>query len=73
VKIEFQLKRLFVVVKDDGCGFSLEDVKNRNQSFGIIGMRERTQILQGTMEITSAPQRGTKVMFQFPLNVQTLK
>ncbi|MBO8164273.1 MAG: histidine kinase [Brevibacillus sp.] len=67
VKLEFQPETLFLVVKDDGVGFSVEQTKRSGNSFGILGMRERTQLLQGKMEITSALQQGTKVFFQIPL------
>ncbi|UFJ40068.1 sensor histidine kinase [Brevibacillus humidisoli] len=67
VKLEFQPEMLYLVVKDDGVGFSVEKIQRSGHSFGILGMRERTQLLQGKMEITSAPQQGAKVFFQIPL------
>jgi two-component system sensor histidine kinase DegS len=67
VKIEFQQNNLMLIVKDDGVGFQIEEKKECGQSFGIMGMKERTQLLEGTMEISSAPMQGTKVMFHIPL------
>lgn len=67
VKLEFQPNVLYLVVKDDGAGFSVEEAQRSGTSFGLLGMRERTQLLQGTMEITSAPGEGTKVFFQIPI------
>ncbi|WP_126428744.1 sensor histidine kinase [Brevibacillus marinus] len=67
VKLEFQPDVLYLVVKDDGVGFSVEQAQRSGKSFGLLGMRERTQLLEGKMEITSAPHEGTKVFFQIPL------
>ncbi|MGC5324895.1 sensor histidine kinase [Brevibacillus sp. SYSU BS000544] len=67
VKVEFQSHMIYLVVKDDGIGFEMEELKRRGQSFGIMGMKERTQLLQGKMEIVAAPNQGTKIVFQIPL------
>lgn len=67
VKVEFQSHMIYLVVKDDGIGFEMEEQKRRGQSFGIMGMKERTQLLQGKMEIVAAPDQGTKIVFQIPL------
>lgn len=67
VKVEFQSHMIYLVVKDDGVGFELEETKRRGHSFGIMGMKERTQLLQGKMEIVAAPNQGTKIVFQIPL------
>ncbi len=67
VKIEFQENILHLIIKDDGIGFELDEVKRKGNSFGIMGMQERTQLLEGKMEIVSAPRQGTKVVFQIPV------
>ncbi|MGD8190293.1 sensor histidine kinase [Brevibacillus ginsengisoli] len=67
VKLEFQPDMVFIVVKDDGVGFVLNEVKRKGNSFGLMGMNERTQLLQGKMEIVSAPKQGTRVIFQIPM------
>ena len=64
VKIEWLHKGVNVVVKDNGTGFDKNSIKE--QSFGIIGMRERIELLKGTMDITSSIGKGTTVMFKFP-------
>ncbi|HZG15356.1 MAG TPA: histidine kinase [Candidatus Bathyarchaeia archaeon] len=67
VKMEFQHKQLVLVVKDDGIGFRIEEKQGNGESFGIMGMKERTQLLEGKMEIHSAPMQGTKIIFHIPL------
>jgi PAS domain S-box-containing protein len=60
---------LHLVVRDDGIGFDpaaigggASDVK-----LGQLGMRERALIVGGTIEVVSAPGRGTEVHARFPL------
>ena len=67
VKMEFQHKQLVLVVKDDGIGFRIEEKQGNGESFGIMGMKERTQLLEGKMEIHTAPMQGTKIIFHIPL------
>ena len=53
-------------VRDDGCGFSETDVPGPAQGhFGLQGIRERIGNRNGSMEIESAPGRGTKVTVSF--------
>lgn len=65
VKIEWRRDILNVIIKDDGKGFDLEEVKGK--SFGIIGMRERIDLLKGEMRIKSTINKGTVILFQIPL------
>ena len=37
------------------------------QSFGLLGVRERTCLLGGELRITSAPGKGTEVEARLPL------
>ncbi|MBI2868337.1 MAG: GAF domain-containing protein [Chloroflexi bacterium] len=49
-------------VEDNGHGFedSAKD-RHREGSLGIVGMRERAELLGGTLTITSRPGRGTRL------------
>jgi two-component system sensor histidine kinase DegS len=69
VKLEFVQESLSLVVKDDGVGFDLEKRLANGGSFGLLGMRERVQLLEGSVEMQSAPGEGTKVIFQIPLKM----
>jgi signal transduction histidine kinase len=53
-----------VTVRDDGAGF---DPAARTDGFGLLGMRERVQLLDGTLEIESTPGEGTTVSATFPV------
>jgi signal transduction histidine kinase len=50
-------------ISDDGDGF---DPINSTSGFGLLGMRERAQLLHGTVQITSSPGHGTIVAASFP-------
>ena len=53
-----------VEVTDDGKGF---DMKSPAGGLGLIGMRERLALVDGTLEIESAPGRGTTVLARVTL------
>ena len=46
-----------VVVEDDGKGFDPDTV--RPEALGLLGMRERLALLDGTLAIESAPGKGS--------------
>jgi len=55
-----------IEVQDNGIGFahpSLEDV----DSFGILGMKERADFIDGDLTIESSEGKGTRVVLQFPI------
>ena len=64
VKIEWLKNGVNILVKDNGKGFDKDSVKE--QSFGIIGMNERIEVLKGTIEINSSVGKGTSVIFKVP-------
>lgn len=70
VKMELLRKRVNILVKDDGRGFDLDKVmadKNR-EGYGLVGMRERVQLLDGEMNISTAPDQGTSISISVPVD-----
>ncbi len=58
------------IVEDDGCGFDAERLMNGplgEHSLGLHGMRERAELVGGTLTVESAPGRGTSVFVEVPL------
>ncbi len=51
-----------LVVHDDGCGFDPGGPPERDDSFGIIGMRERAETLGATLAVDSRPGFGTRLV-----------
>lgn len=66
VKVEWLRDTMNIVVKDNGKGFDPSQTKDK--SFGIIGMRERVELLKGEMKIMSTIGNGTTVLFRIPLH-----
>ena len=54
-------------VQDDGCGF-FSDGARKPQSLGLMGLRERVQLLGGSVVISSARGKGTTVEVSIPLD-----
>ncbi|MBE0675771.1 MAG: PAS domain S-box protein, partial [Bacteroidales bacterium] len=63
---------LTLEVVDDGTGFDLKKLNSR-ESLGFIGMRERIKQFNGTMEISSARNEGTRLTFKFPFNSKIIR
>ncbi len=67
IKIEFLENKIIVSVKDDGKGFDLKShVEKQNSGFGLLGMKERLQLLKGTLKIKTAPGKGTEIILSVP-------
>ena len=52
-------------VSDDGVGFDV-DAATSSQGLGLISMRERVSLVNGTILITSKPMGGTQVTVRVP-------
>ncbi|WP_110928379.1 sensor histidine kinase [Bacillus massiliglaciei] len=64
VKLSISKESATVVIKDDGKGFDASVQKAG--SFGLVGMKERVELLEGEMTIDSQPGAGTLVFIQIP-------
>src|SRR5690625_185032 len=64
VIIEIMPKQINVLVKDDGIGF--EKCEEKADSFGLIGMRERVELLDGKLIIASEKGKGTVIRINLP-------
>jgi len=63
---------LVAIIADDGVGFEvdreLEPSTDATPSYGLLGMRERVRLLSGTIEITSRPGGGTRIVVRVPIS-----
>jgi two-component system nitrate/nitrite sensor histidine kinase NarX len=55
-----------IVIEDDGRGFDLGGTLLDRDGFGLHSMRERMELIGGTLSIDSAPGRGTRVIARVP-------
>ena len=53
-----------LIIADNGKGFNQNSPK---ATLGILGMRERTAMLDGTFVIASEKQKGTRIIISIPL------
>ncbi|OZU88808.1 histidine kinase [Virgibacillus indicus] len=67
VKLEICKNNLTMLIKDNGKGFDTKQKKDK--SFGLIGMRERVEMLEGKMKINSKIDKGTSILIQVPYNL----
>jgi signal transduction histidine kinase len=61
---------LELVILDDGVGFDVERTFEQaagSGRLGLLGMRERVQIIGGSLEVHSQPDRGTRIRVSVPL------
>jgi len=55
-------------IKDNGTGFDVEQVlrARKTRRLGLLGMRERVEMIGGTFAVESAPGRGATVQARIP-------
>jgi signal transduction histidine kinase len=70
ITLEFQSEFAAVDIEDDGQGFDVEATfacGKDGSPFGLMGMRERVDLLGGTLVVESRPGEGTSVRVRVPL------
>ncbi|HEX8851046.1 MAG TPA: CheR family methyltransferase [Gemmatimonadaceae bacterium] len=70
VVIERRDGQVVAIIEDNGRGFDPTTLTAGNrEDLGVIGMRERAELLGGTLEIESGPKGGTTVFARIPIEV----
>jgi signal transduction histidine kinase len=57
-------------IQDDGVGFDVEAVNTsyeQRESLGMVNLRERAELVNGLLQIQSAPGQGTRIQVFIPL------
>jgi PAS domain S-box-containing protein len=57
---------IILIINDDGLGFNTQKKRNRAKGLGLIGMHERASLIGGSLEIESAPRKGTTIYVRIP-------
>jgi len=67
VKISLNMieDKFVMQIVDNGIGFKT-DKKNRPNSYGLLGMKERVYLLDGVLKISSLPGNGTTIQVEIP-------
>jgi two-component system, NarL family, sensor histidine kinase UhpB len=70
VSLKFDADPIELCIEDDGIGMTTEQIHRgwaRHQGWGLAGIQERAALSGGTLQIDSAPGRGTRLTVRIPL------
>jgi two-component system sensor histidine kinase DegS len=77
VKLDFGTQHLMLIISDDGIGFNVEEtlkqVKLKGSSYGLMGIFDRVDQLQGKIQIKSLQGVGTTYTVKLPINREVMK
>jgi signal transduction histidine kinase len=67
-----QIHEITMLVEDDGQGFDMGMVKEKDdQCLGLMGMRERVNLLGGSFVIEAGQGEGTRIRIRIPLSEES--
>ena len=69
VEVACDAESIRLDVRDNGCGFDPTQV-DTTQHLGLAGMRERVELLRGSVSVSSTPGQGTLVRARLPMMVE---
>jgi len=67
----FETDIALLEIEDDGLGFDVEAVNksyDKRGSLGMVNLRERSELVNGLLNIDSAPGKGTRIQVYIPLS-----
>jgi signal transduction histidine kinase len=71
-QLTFETKKVKLQVADDGVGFDMQEalpIRIRNKrGLGLMGMRERAELLGGRLQVESSPGNGTRITVELPFS-----
>jgi signal transduction histidine kinase len=70
VKLDCSASQVDLIISDRGTGFECGTIMSKG-GLGLITMRERVRLLNGTITIDSKPMCGTRVHVRVPLTVES--
>lgn len=73
IVLSFGHDRVTLDVKDDGIGFDADASPTAPTSVGLIGMRERVQLVGGVLAVRSTVGKGTRITVTVPVERDDLE
>jgi signal transduction histidine kinase/ligand-binding sensor domain-containing protein len=67
VELHYSSDMLMLTIEDKGVGFLVNEASGKAGHYGLLGMKERAATIDGSLELTSEPGRGTKVTLRVPI------
>ena len=71
VTVYFKKNKVSVSVADDGQGFDVVEALSSARGlrgFGLLSVKERIELVDGTSNIKSQPGKGTEISFEVPVH-----
>jgi len=65
IEIRWKPKSYYLHIEDNGCGFDADAVTAGN---GLANLRHRSEVLKGSLQITSKSGKGTHITLDAPLS-----
>ncbi|MBZ0309301.1 MAG: YHS domain-containing protein [Anaerolineae bacterium] len=70
ISVAYHPEDTHLTIEDDGCGFEPPQqmaVLSANGHFGLVGISERVEHLEGRLQLTSQPGTGTRIEIVLPV------
>jgi two-component system sensor histidine kinase DegS len=74
LEVSFRKDEMKLHIADNGIGFDVEQMETKlvnENHFGLLGMRERLELLEGRMELQSEKDSGTRITMYIPFGSET--
>ena len=72
ILVERHRNMVRAIVEDDGIGFDTE-ANHGERHLGLLGMRERAELLHGTVTIESSLEHGTSIFIEIPVQAEKIE
>jgi ligand-binding sensor domain-containing protein/signal transduction histidine kinase len=67
VELHYTKEIIRLDIRDDGCGFDDKSIATTSGHFGLLGIKERVEQIQGSLTIDTAPGQGTSIKIEIPI------
>lgn len=69
LSVERSPRGILMIIEDDGVGFDpgTLGIRDGKKHLGLVSMRERAEILGGTLDVYTAPEMGTTIQVTIPV------
>ncbi|MBZ0315704.1 MAG: sensor histidine kinase [Anaerolineae bacterium] len=71
IELAFSPEEVMLIVRDNGCGYDPPSLQTLPTSghYGLVGIRERTQLIEANLQIHSQKGQGTQIHVQVPTSI----
>lgn len=71
IEMHYANEKVTLVVKDNGIGFDVKTATQRIGAYGLINIRERSELFGGQVNIQSSKNKGTTITVIIPVKEST--